>query len=53
MAVDTTGLLMHVIVHSADIQDRDGGAMLMATMFGYPRARPDPSHAIYRTGVCQ
>jgi transposase len=28
---------MHVIVHAADIQDRDGGAMLMATMFGlYP-----------------
>jgi transposase len=28
---------MHVIVHEADIQDRDGGAMLMATMFGlYP-----------------
>jgi transposase len=30
-------LLMHVIVHAADVQDRDGGAMLMATMFGlYP-----------------
>jgi transposase len=28
---------MHVMVHAADIQDRDGGAMLMATMFGlYP-----------------
>ena len=37
IAVDTTGLLMHVIVHAADIQDRDGGAMLMATLFGlYP-----------------
>jgi transposase len=37
IAVDTTGLLMHVMVHAADIQDRDGGAMLMATMFGlYP-----------------
>lgn len=35
--VDTTGLLLHVIVHAADIQDRDGGAMLMATLFGlYP-----------------
>ena len=32
--VDTTGLLLHAIVHSADIQDRDGGAMLMATLFG-------------------
>jgi transposase len=37
IVVDTTGLLMHAIVHAADIQDRDGGAMLMATLFGlYP-----------------
>jgi transposase len=28
---------MHAIVHAADIQDRDGGAMLMGTLFGlYP-----------------
>jgi len=28
---------MHAIVHSADIQDRDGGKLLMATLFGlYP-----------------
>ena len=28
---------MHAIVHGADIQDRDGGEMLMATLFGlYP-----------------
>ena len=25
---------MHAIVHSAEIQDRDGGALLMATLFG-------------------
>jgi transposase len=31
--VDTQGLLMHAIVHSADIQDRDGGALLMASLF--------------------
>ena len=32
-----TGLLMHAIVHAADIQDRDGGVLLMATLFGaYP-----------------
>src|SRR5271154_4580894 len=28
--VDTQGLLMHAIVHAADVQDRDGGALLMA-----------------------
>jgi hypothetical protein len=28
---------MHAIVHPADIQDRDGGALVMATLFGlYP-----------------
>ena len=25
---------MHAIVHAADIQDRDGGALLMASLFG-------------------
>ena len=34
MLVDTQGLLMHAIVHSADVQDRDGGALLMASLFG-------------------
>jgi transposase len=32
--VDTQGLLMHAIIHAADIQDRDGGVLLMSTMFG-------------------
>src|SRR5579863_815 len=32
--VDTQGLLMHAIVHAADVQDRDGGALLTATLFG-------------------
>jgi hypothetical protein len=37
IAVDTMSLLMHVIVHAADIQDRDGEVMVMATMSGmYP-----------------
>jgi len=28
---------MHAIVHGADVQDRDGGVLLMATVFGlYP-----------------
>ena len=38
--VDTQGLLMHVIVHPADIQDRDGGVLLVSTLFGlYPFLR--------------
>ena len=32
--VDTLGLLLDAIVHPADIQDRDGGALLLATLFG-------------------
>ena len=27
-------MLLHAIVHAADIQDRDGGVLLMATLFG-------------------
>lgn len=28
---------MHALIHAADIQDRDGGVMVMATLFGlYP-----------------
>ena len=35
--VDTEGLLLHALVHSADIQDRDGGILVMANLFGmYP-----------------
>ena len=35
--VDTQGLLMHAVVHAADIQDRDGGVLLMGALFGlYP-----------------
>ncbi len=31
------GLLLHAIIHPADIQDRDGGILLLATLFGrYP-----------------
>ena len=35
--VDTLGLLLHAIVHPADIQDRDGGVLVVATLFGMPR----------------
>ena len=27
-------MLLHAIVHSADIQDRDGGMLVMSTLFG-------------------
>lgn len=35
--VDTQGLVLHAIVTASDIQDRDGGALLLGTLFGlYP-----------------
>jgi putative transposase len=37
LLVDMLGLPMHCIVHTADIQDRDGGILLLDSMFGlYP-----------------
>jgi putative transposase len=32
--VDMQGLLLHANVHSAAVQDRDGGVALLATLFG-------------------
>jgi transposase len=34
LLVDTLGLLLHAIVHPADIQDRDGGVFVLSTVFG-------------------
>jgi hypothetical protein len=35
--VDTLGLLLHAAVHPANIQDRDGGVLVLSTLFGlYP-----------------
>lgn len=34
IVVDTQGLLMQAIIHAADTQDRDGGVVLMASLFG-------------------
>ena len=34
LLVDTQGLLLLAIIHAADVQDRDGGLLLMGTMFG-------------------
>jgi transposase len=34
LLVDTEGFVMAAIVHAADLQDRDGGVLLLATLFG-------------------
>ena len=43
--VDTQGLMLHAIVTAADIQDRDGGAWLLGTLFGL---YPIPAEALCR-----
>jgi len=38
--VDTEGLLIYALVHAAYVQDRDGGVLLLSTLFGqYPFLR--------------
>ena len=38
--VDTTGLLMHVLVHAADLQDHEGGKLLLVPLQGrFPRLK--------------
>ena len=38
--MDTLGLLLHGIVHPAVIQDRDGGILVLSTLFGmFPSLR--------------
>ena len=32
--VDTLGLVLHALVTGADVQDRDGGILLLSTLFG-------------------
>ncbi len=34
LLVDTQGWLMQALVHSAAVQDRDGGALLLSTLLG-------------------
>ena len=35
--MDTEELLLHAVVHPADVPERDGGILLLATLFGlYP-----------------
>ena len=50
---------MHAVVHAADIQDRDGGVLLMGTIFGlYPfllKLYADGGYqgAAFQAGICK
>jgi putative transposase len=57
LLVDTLGLVLHVLVTGADVQDRDGGVLLLRTLFGqFPFLRKlfvDRAHAgpIFHSGA--
>jgi transposase len=57
--VDTLGFLFHAVVHPADIQDRDGGILVLSTLFGlYPfllelYADGGYQGPNFRNGVCR
>jgi putative transposase len=51
--IDTMGLLLHAIVHSAGIQDRDGGIVLLATLFGqFPFLEKLFADSAYQGPIC-
>ena len=46
--MDTTGLLLAVVVHAADIQDRDGARLVLAKLSGrFPRLKVIWADAAY------
>jgi putative transposase len=49
--VDTNGLLMHVLVHEADIQDHEGGKLLLVPLQGrFPRLKLIWVDSAYKKG---
>jgi transposase len=49
--VDTNGLLMHVLVHAADLQDQEGGKLLLAPLKPrFPRLKLIWAESAYKKG---
>jgi len=54
LLVDTLGLILTVVVHAADIQDRDGARSVLARIKGsFPRLRKILADAIYNGGIAE
>ena len=52
LVVDTLGMIMAVVVHAADIQDRDGARLVLAKIKGgFPRLTTILADAIYNGGI--
>src|SRR5689334_17907038 len=51
LLVDTTGLLLQVLVHAANLQDHDGGKLLLAPLKGlFPRLKHIWADSAYKKG---
>jgi putative transposase len=54
LIVDTLGMILAVVVHAADIQDRDGARLVLAKIKGYfPRLTKILADAIYNGGIAE
>jgi len=52
LVVDTLGLILAVVVHAADIQDRDGARLVLAQIKGgFPRLKKVLADGIYNGGI--
>src|SRR5262249_60925668 len=52
LLVDTLGMILAVVVHAADIQDRDGARLVLAKIKGcFPRLRKILADGVYNGGV--
>lgn len=54
LIVDTSGLILAVVVHSAGIQDRDGAKLVLARIKGrFPRLKKILADGIYNGGIAE
>jgi putative transposase len=54
VVVDTLGLILAVVVHAADIQDRDGAKLVLGQIKGrFPRLKKILADGIYNGGIAE
>ena len=54
LVVDTLGMVVSAVVHSAGIQDRDGAKLVLKKMVGrFPRLKKIRADAIYNGGIAE
>jgi putative transposase len=54
LTVDTLGLILAVVVHAADIEDRDGARLVLARIKGcFPRLRKVLADGVYNGGIAE